>query len=239
MAGRGGFGRGELKPEIRLKLYNKAIRHFEKAKEFYETGQREAALREIAKATQVVRAFPEAYDLARKIHLELAHPKEASREEVLFQNYEGPKGASLYRLRDRLAQELELQKKFAPPPDVPFVPSLLVCGSLAAFLMGGMISEYRRLSQRPENRSGSRLLFLESFPDEEEAEVSAGWFFKLCALLLPGPSLFALLVLLGFRYYSDLFPVFLFSWVIVDGAVYFIFFADLSDLGGFRRPGAA
>ena len=64
------------------------------------------------------------------------------------------------------------------------------------------------------------------------------WLFVLCALLLPAPLIFSLLLLIGVRHSSDLIPVFFFGWIPVDLALYFIFFADLSDLGGaMRRPG--
>ena len=239
MMGRGAMGRGELRPEIRLKLYNEAIRHYELAKALHAEGRIPEAFREIRKATKVVNAFPEAYDLARKIHLELGNEKEAGEEEALFRLYEGDKGASLYRLRDRVAQEIAYRKKLAPPPDIPLIPALALSGLLAGISVFGIVYEYRRFLGKPKGPSEVGRLFLEHFPDEEEKEMVPSFFFKGCALFLPAPFIFSLLVLLGLRNYSDLLPVFLFSFLIVDLAIYFIFFADLSDLGGLRRPGGA
>ena len=216
MIGRGGGGQGELKPEIRLKLYDEAIRHYEKAKSLHAEGQTEEALREIRKATKVVARFPEAYELARTISLERGDEKEAKANEDLFQLYEGDKGASLYRLRDQVIQEIAFRKKVAPPPDLHPIPALL----LAAFLIGisifGMTYEYRRLTREPKEPTEADRLLLEPFPSEEEREIAPSLFFKGCILFLPGPFLFSLLVLLGFRNYSDLLPVFLFSFLIVD-----------------------
>lgn len=239
MMGRGAMGRGELKPEIRLKLYDEAILHYEKAKALQAEGRREEALQEIQKSTKLIRAFPEAYDLAGQIHLELGNQKEAEKNEALFRLYEGDKGASLYRLREGVAQEIDYRKRSAPPPDIPVIPAFLVSGLLIGISIFGMRSEYERLLGKPEKSSETERLFLERFPDEEGREIIPSLLFKAWALFLPAPFLFSFLVLLGLRNYSDLFPVFLFSFLVVDLAVYFIFFADLSDLGGFRRPGAA
>jgi tetratricopeptide (TPR) repeat protein len=240
MGGRGRMGGvAELKPEIRLKLYNEAIEHYEKAKAFYEAGDPKRSLGELEKATRVVRAFPEAYDLGRKIYQELGRPEKAAREEEFFRQYEGDKGASLVRLREAVHRELEQRQRSAPPPDIPFLPALLVSGFLAGIFLFGMAFEYRRLTQSSGGKGASKSIYLEAFPEEGEEEMVASGFFKLCVLLLPAPLLFLLLLLLGFRHASELFPIFLFSWLVVDAAVYLIFFADLSDLGGFRRPGGA
>lgn len=235
----GGGGRGELRPEIRLKLYNEAIRHYEKAEALHVEGRREDALREIRKATKVVRAFPEAYDLAAKIYGELGNEKEARANEDLFKLYEGDKGASLYRLRDRVIEEIAFRKKAAPPPDIQVLPAFLLSALLIGIALFGMIYEVRRLTGQSRKPSEEKRLFVESFPDEEEREAAPSLFFKGCVLFLPAPFLFLLLVLVGLRHYSDLLPVFLFSFLIVDLAIYLIFFADLSGLGGFRsgRPG--
>ena len=239
MAGRGALGRGELRPEIRLKIYNEAIRYFEKAKALRAEGRFEEALREIRKATKVVSAFPEAYDLAQRIHLELGDEKKAQEEEGLFKFYGGDKGASLYRLRDRIMEEIAFRKKTAPPPDIHIIPTFLVSGLLMGISIFGMIYEYRRLTRRPRETPEVERLFLESFPSEEGREVTPSLFFKGCVLFLPAPFIFSLLAGLGLRNYSDLLPVFLFSFLIVDLAIYLIFFADLSDLGSLRRPGGA
>ena len=236
MIGLGGGGQGELAPEIRLKLYDEAIRHYEKAKALHVEGRREEALHQIRKATKVVRAFPEAYDLAGRIYWELGNEKEARANENLFRLYEGDKGASLYRLRNRVIQEIAFRKKAAPPPDIQVIPAFLLSALLIGISIFGMTYEYRRLTQQPRKRPEEKQLFLESFPNEEEEEIVPSLFFKGCVLFLPAPSLFLLLVLLGFRNYSDLLPVFLFGFLIVDLAIYLIFFADLSDLGGLRRP---
>ena len=239
MIGRGGAGQGELRSEIRLKLYDEAIRHYEKAKSFRAQGLPEEALREIRKATKVVGRFPEAYELARKIHLELGNEKEARASEDLFKLYEGDKGASLYRLRERVIQEIDFRKKVAPPPDFRVIPTLVLSALLIGISIFGMTYEYRRLTQEPKEGSETQRLCLEPFPGEEGEAIASSLFFKGCVLFLPAPSLFSLLVLLGFRNYSDLLPVFLFGFLIVDLAIYLIFFADLSDLGGLRRPGGA
>ncbi len=235
----GRAGQGELKPEIRLKLYNEAIRHYEKAKSFHAQGRPEEALREIRKATKVVGRFPEAYGLARTIHLELGNAREAKANEDLFELYEGDKGASLYRLRDRMIQEIAFREKVAPPPDLQVIPTLALSALLIGISIFGMAYEYRRLTSGPEERSEVDRLFLAPFPSEEGKEVRPSLVFRGCVLFLPGPFLFSLLVLLGFRNYSDLLPAFLFSFLIMDLAIYLIFFADLSDLGGLRKPGGA
>lgn len=237
MTGRGFLGRGELRPEIRLKLYNEAIHHYEKAKALHAEGRVEEALREIHKATKIVRAFPEAYELAQKIHLALGNEREAQGDEDLFRLYKGDKGASLYRLREGVIQEIAYRKKFAPPPDIPVIPALLLAGLLMGISIFGVIYEYRRLTRQPKERLDVERLFLEPFPSEEGREIRPSLFLKGCVLFLPAPFLFSLLVLLGLRNYSDLLPIFLFGFLITDLAIYFIFFADLSDLGGLRRPG--
>ena len=237
MAGRGCFGGVELKPEIRIKLYNEAIAHYEKAKALYAAGERKKALSELHKAVKTVAAFPEAHDLARQIHLELGNQKEAAIDENFFRQYGGDRGASLYRLRDKVAEEIQFRAKFTAPPDVPFGPSLLLSGSLAVVLFLGMSYDSSRFKRDPKRRDGERRIFIEEFPDEEEEESGATWLFKLCVLLLPVPFLFALLILLGVRHSSDLIPVFLFGWAVSDLLIYTIFFADFSDAGGgFRRP---
>lgn len=238
MAGRGMVEKGELKPELRLKLYNEAIRHYEKAEALYQSGQSKEALRELAKATKVVNAFPEAHDLAQKIYREQGKLKEAEEEEDLFRNFKGPEGASLYKLRDKLTEEIELRKASAPPPDIQLVPALLLSAFLATVLIFGMVFEHRRLTGgSPSSQVVKNPILLESFPSEEEAEVTPSWLFKLFTLLLPAPFLFLLIVLLGLRNLSEVLPVLLFCWGAVDAVVYLIFFADLSDLQGFRRPG--
>ena len=238
MGGQGGLGRGELRPEIRLKLYDQAIAHYEKARTFHAAGQAGEALSSLRKATKIVTAFPEAYELARRIHGELGNQKEAQEAEKLFREYGGDRGASLFKLRERIVQDIELRRKSAPSPDVKPIPSFLLSGCLAGILLFGMIYEYRRLSRKPEENPEVKGIFLEKFPEEEE-ELSPSWFFKLCVLLFPAPCLFSLLVFLGFRTYSDLAPVFFLSWAVVAVAIYLIFFADFSDVGGFRRPSGA
>lgn len=239
MAGQGGVERGELKPEIRLKLYNEAVRHYEKAKSFHAASRMEEALRELRKATKVVRAFPEAYGLARQIYFEIGNEKEARANDDLFSLYEGDKGASLYRLRERMIQEITFLKKAAPPPDFQVIPTLLVSALLIGILIFAMIYEYRRLIGEPQERPEVEQLFLEPFPGEEGRGAAPSLFLKGCALFLPAPFIFSLLVLLGLRNYSDLLPVFLFGFLIVDFAIYLIFFADLSDLGGLPRSRGA
>lgn len=237
MAGRNLTGKGELKPELRLKLYNEAIGHFEKAKAHWTQGRAEEALKEIRKATAVVKAFPEAYQLARTIYLQTQQPQKVRREEELFRQYEGEQGASLYRLRDQVMQEIEVRRQFAPPPDFDAGPAFMLLGLAAAILIFGMIFERlatRGLWGRPDSQ---RSLILERFPEEEE-EAPVSWFFKVCGLLLPGPLIFLLLVGWGLRNYSEIVPVLLFGWILVDLAIHLIFFADLSGLGGLgsRRP---
>ena len=95
LAGMGGGGAqapgAQLKPEIRLKIYNDAIRHYEKAQALYGEGKKEEALHELRKATNTVRAFPEAYQFARKICLELGKSKEADEQEGYFDFFGGIK----------------------------------------------------------------------------------------------------------------------------------------------------
>ena len=100
---------------------------------------------------------------------------------------------------------------------------------------------YRKRRSITERRESQ--ILLDSFPgDAEEDEVRLSWLFKLCALLFPAPLILFLLLSMGIRYYSDFIPVFLFAWIIVDLAIYLIFFADFSDFGGggggggFRGP---
>ena len=236
MAGRGGLGKGELRAEIRLKLYDEAIRHYEKAQALHQSGHADEALREIRKAKKVVNAFPEACDLARRIYLERGQSKEALEEERLWRFFGGDRGSSLYRLRDKVIQEIEFQKKSQPPPDFQARPALLLSGCVAGILIFGMVYEYWRFTRRAEERPQTRSIFLERFPDEER-EMKPSWLFKLCVLLLPAPFFFSLLVLLGLCRYSDLLPLFLLAWVVADVFLYLIYLADLSGLGDFRRPG--
>ncbi len=239
MAGRGTLRRGELRPEIRVKIYSKAIDHYEKAKSLHEAGYEEEALRELRKATKVYSRFPEAYQLAREIYLKLGKPKEAQEQEVLLRYAGGAGGASPYELRQRAYREIEVRKANAPPPDIEPAGAFLLSGASVALLLLGMIFEYWRLNRSAEERGKAAPIFLERFPSDQEGEVTTSSLFKLYVLLLPAPVIFSLLVLFGFRYYTDLWPLFCFSWAIVDVTIYLIFFADLRDLGGFRRPRGA
>ena len=240
MAGsRGWMSKGELKAEIRLKLYHEAIDHLEKAKTLHVQGEPQKALEEIHRATKVVSAFPDAYDLARKIYLEWGKVKEARDQEMLFQNYGGANGVSLYRLRDQLIEDIRVREEFAAPPDFRTFPAFLVSAVSIGFLVLVMVFEHARFTGklgRGTNVSTSSLI-LEPFPDEEEPDLSYSWVFKTCLFLLPGPILFALLVLGGLRHYSDVIPILLFGWIPLVLGIYLIFFADLSGLSSFRPRG--
>ncbi len=237
MAGGNFRGRGELKPEIRLRLYNEAIAHFESARDHLAAGRSEEALKEIRKATGVVKAFPEAYALAQAVYLRNHQPEKAREQEGFFKHYGGNEGASLYHLRDRVAKEVELRKKFAPPPDFQAGPALGFSAMGAAALILGIFLERVLRRGKFQRKDPSRSLFLEPFHDEEEAE-PVSWLFKLCVLLLPVPLIFALLVSWGLRNYSEIVPILLFAWILTDLGLYLIFFADLSGLSGLRprRP---
>ena len=238
MAGAGRMSNAQLKPEIRLKIYNEAIHHYEKAKALYREARAQEALGELQKAIHVIRAFPEAYDLARKIYLDLGNEREAEHQSALFKTYEGGKGASLFRLRDEVARVVRLRIKSAPPPDFEVKPAFFHSGLLAGILFLGMTYDWYRMKRKMKRSGDAPSLILGSFPGDEEKEARISWFFKLCLLLLPAPSIFSLLLFVGVRYYSDLVPVFLFYWVLADLAIYLIFFADFSGLGGaMRRPG--
>lgn len=241
MAGRGGswpgMGKAELRPEARLKIYNEAIEHYEKAKALYEAGKQEAALKELKRATKVFSGFPEAYGLAQKIYLELGDEEAAAREERLFREHEGHKGASLYKLREKVHEQVLLRKKQAPTDEIPLVPSFLLSACLALVLAFGMIYEHRLRNESSANPATNKI-FLEPFPsDREKEEAESSGLFKLYVLVLPAPVLFTLLLAVGFRSYSDLIPIFLFSWAVVDAVIYLLFFADFSGMAGFRRPG--
>ena len=235
---RGGLSEDtQLRPEVRLKIYNHAISHFEKARAHYEMGRRKEALKEIWKATREVSAFPEAYDLARTIYQELGDEKGRAKAEALYKQHSGDKGASLYKLRAKVADEIRLRRKFAPPPDFNPVQAYVVSAVAAFILILGMVYEYHRLSQvtPPSPQSGS--IFLAPFPSDRETEVSLDtWFMKFCVLALPAPFIFSLMVLLGFRYYSDILAPFFLMFLVTDVVLYLVFFADLTDLGVFRRP---
>ncbi|GEM_PF-2267388 len=235
MVGGGGrFGKSALRAEIRLKFYNEAIGHYEKAKALFEGGRPQEALQLVNRALRVISEFPEAYDLRRRIYLELGEPAKAGEEGKLFERYGGGK-ASLYKLRELVVLEIAEKKKHTPPPDIQPAAAYAISGGVALACILGMIYEYRRLTARPED-SLDQSVILERFPGDETAEVNATWLFKGCGLLLPAPFFFALLVFLGFRHYSNLLPLFLFSWVMAAVAVYLIFFADLRGLGeGLRR----
>ena len=243
LTGMGGGGQvpgAQLKPEIRLKIYNESIRHYETAKALYEEGRKEDALQELRQATKIVRSFPEAYELSRKIYLELGRQREANEQEGFFEFYGGKQGASLLRLRSEMARVVKRRIKLAPPPDIQAKSAFQLSGVLAAVLILGMSYDVYRKNLSVKEKRESRIL-LDSFPsDEEEDEVRLSWLFKLCVLLFPAPLIFFLLLSLGVRYYSEFFPVFLFAWIIVDLAIYLIFFADFSDFGGggggFRGP---
>lgn len=237
MAGRGSLGKGELKPELRLKLYNEAIGHFEKAKALLEAGRTEDALGEIQKATRVVNAFPEAYALAQFIYSETQRPEKASEQATLFRQHGGD-GASLYQLRNQAAREVEARSRFAPPPDFKGGPAFLFSGFISAILIAGLFLERIWMERKLRGPDRGRSIILEPFKEEEEAE-PVSWRFKTLILLLPAPLVFALLVTLGLRHYSDIVPILLFGWILIDLGIYLIFLADLSGLGGFRsqRPG--
>ena len=236
MTGSGQFRKAQLKAEIRLKFYNDAIAHYEKAKALFEQGDPRGALQELHKALRVISDFPEAYDLRRRIYLALGDSAKAREEEGLFRHYGGDKGASLYALREKVIQEIAEKKKHEPPPDLKPLPSYVLSGLVALACILGMIYEYRRLVSPSKDDRSVQKVFLEKFASDEENEVNASWFFKLCVLLLPGPFFFSLLVFLGLRHYSNLLPLFFFSWVVADVALYLIFFADLRNLGdGLRR----
>ncbi len=237
MAGRGATGRGELKPELRLKLYNQAIAHYEKAKSLYRSGRSEEALRELGRATKVLNNFPEAHEFAQRIYLEQGNLQKAQKEEELFNLFRGPEGASLLKLREKAIEEIELERKLAPPPDLQPIPTFIFSAVFTALLLWGMVFEYRRLTGRSEKGQTKNPILLESFPDEEVGEISPSWFLKLLGMLLPAPFLFSLIVLLGLQNFSEVLPLFLFSWGVVDAVVYLIFFADLSNFRGLRRPG--
>ena len=237
MAGGGQTSGAQLKPELRLKIYNEAIRHFEKAKTLRAQGRMKDALHELHKATKVVRAFPEVYDLARQIYLEMENEEEAGKQAELFKNYGGNEGVSLYRLREDVARVVRARKKMARPPDFRDGPSHLFSGTLVGVLLMGMFYDFHRRNEIMKGRSEGRSILLGSFPSDDEEAIPPSWLFKLCTFLLPAPLIFSLLLVFGVRYYSDLIPVLLFAWIVVDAALYFIFFADLSDLGGgMRRP---
>lgn len=230
----------ELKAEIRLKIYNEAIRHYEKAKSFYHEGRSEEALRELTKATQVVNAFPEAYDLARKIYQGLGRKGEAQEQETLYEKHGGGKGGSLYNLRNRVAEEIIVRQRLVPSPDISVGQALLFSGLSTGLFIFGMFFEYRRIKGKLGTQRASHSLILQPFHEEEGGgDVSFSWVFKLCLLFLPAPFLFLLLVALGVRHYADLVPVLLFGWALLDLALYLIYFADFSDLGQFRRPGGS
>lgn len=235
--GRPGFGSsGELRADLRLKIYNEAIAHYEKAKSLDGAGKTKEAIAEIGKATKVFRNFPEAYELARMLYLKRGLLEKAREQESLFLYYGGNKGASLYELRDKLAREWVLQEASLPPPDLELFPSFFFSGLVAILLILGLFLEYRRFTfETGEAQQAS--IFLESFPNDEEREAVSSWLFKLGVLCLPAPFLFSFLVFLGVRRFADLIPLFLFSWVIVAVGIYLIFFADLSDLNRLRRPG--
>ena len=232
MAGRtSGFsGKGELKAEIRLKIYNQAIGHFEEAQEFYRSGDSNQALHEIHKAVKTFKAFPEAYQLASIIYESEGRHREAHEQQMLAQQ----SGISLYALRDRVTEEMKVRQKFSPPPDFKPFPAFLFSLTLGVVLLLGMVYEHFRLRSKSADRPSS--LILEPFPDEEE-EIEVSALFKTCALLLPAPFIFAFLIILGLRQYNDVIPILIFSWIMVDFGIYLIFFADLSGLGGFRPGG--
>ena len=243
MAGMGGgqTSGAQLKPEIRLKIYNEAIRHYEMAQSLYAEGRKEEALHELRHATKIVRAFPEVYELSQKIYLELGKVREADEQAGFFEFYGGKQGASLLRLRNDLIRLVKRRIKLAPPPDIQRKPALQLSGVLAAILFLGMFYDVYRKKRSEKARRQSQIL-LGSFAGDDEDEVRLSWLFKLCALFFPAPLIVFLLLFLGVRYYSDFFPVFLFAWVIIDLAVFLIFFADFSDFGsgggggGFRGP---
>jgi len=231
----GGFlsGKGELKGEIRLQIYTEAIGHYELAQSLYASGDLERALKEIQKATRTAQAFPEAYDLAESIYRKLGKFQAAEEQARLFKKYGGLEGASLYSLRDRLAEEIRVRQKHIPP-DIPLFPSIFFSGILAVVLILGMAAEYGRLAGelRWQNRQNS--IILDPFPEEEEVDLSFSWLFRTCLFLLPGPVLFALLVLSGLRHFSEVMPILIFGWAMIDLGIYLVFFADLSGLSGFR-----
>ncbi len=242
MAGGGGGQMGaQLKPELRLKIYNQAIGHYETAKALYEEGRKEEALRELQKAVKVIRAFPEAYELSRNIYLEMGNEKEAREQESLFEFYGGKKGASLYRLRQEVSRLAKRRIKLASPPDVDKKSATRVLGVFLGLLFLGMFYDVYRM--RLEAKEQKSQVILDSFPGDEYHEERVSWIFKLCALLLPAPVVLLLLLSLGVRYYSELLPIFVFSWLVADIAIYLIFFADFSDFGsggrgsGPRGPG--
>lgn len=231
MIGSGQFKKSALKAEIRLKLYNEAIDYYEKARALWAEGQADKALEALRKAVRVVSDFPEAYDLRRQIYLALGDKARAKEEEALFRAYGGERGISLYRLREKTLQEVEYRKKHSPPPDIqPSVAYALSTGVALACILG-MIYEYRRLTRPGKEDLLVQKVILEKFPSDEEVDMNASWFFKGCALLLPAPFFFSLLVFLGLHHYSNLLPVFFFSWTLSALAVYLIFFADLRSLG--------
>ena len=231
-------GRPELKPEIRLKIYSQAIEHYEKAEALYRAGRPAEALKELKNATRTFSEFPEAYDLARKIYLELGDEKRAKEEEELFLRYKGHQGASLYKLREKVREQVENRRRLAPPPDIAFLPSLLISMLLAAVSILGMIYEYRFKTRAFKDETGDNSIILEPFPSQTENQnFVPGPLFKLLTLFLPGPLLFSILLLLGFQSTTDVVPVLSLCWVAIDLITYLIFFADFSDVSGMRRSG--
>lgn len=231
-------GKAELKPEIRFKIYNEAIGHYEKGKVLYQAGEKEKALKELHKAVHVFSDFPEAYALIRKICLDLGDEKQAGETEKLFRRYRGSEGASLYRLRDEIKEQIENQKALRPPPDIPFVPSLLLSFFVATISIFGMYYEYRLKTKMSGGGTGFGGIVLEPFPSESESsEFEPSLFFKLLALFLPGVFFFILLLLFGLRHRAELGPILMPCWVAVDLLVYLVFFADFSDVSGMRRTG--
>lgn len=240
LAGRPLQEQGELDIELRLKLYNRAIARFEKAKALHAIGRKTEALEEIQRATKIVAAFPEAYDLARRIYLERGDPAQAAEEENTFRYYEGDKGASLYRLRTKVMETVGRRRKATPPPEIDPVPTYVASGFAALLLLLGMIYDHRRFRRELRETDRVRKLVLEPFPDDDFlTRPGPSGFFRFCALLLPGPFLFSLLVLWGVRHYLTLLPLFLFGLTVIDITLYVVFFMESSDSGGFRRPGGA
>lgn len=241
MAGGGGGQIGaQLKPELRLKIYNQAIGHYETAKALHEEGRKEEALEELQKAVKTIRAFPEAYELAHTIYVEMGDEKRAQEQEKLFEFYGGRKGASLYRLREEVSRLAKRRIKLAPPPDVDKKSAFRVLGVFMGILFLGMFYDLYRMWLGAKDRKTK--ILLGNFPGDEFHEDRVSWIFKLCALLMPAPVILLLLLSLGVKYYSDILPIFTFSWLVADIAVYLIFFADFSDFGsggggGFRGRG--
>jgi tetratricopeptide (TPR) repeat protein len=217
--------RAELKAEFKLKVYDKAILHFQKGRNLFEQGKYDEAMKPLKRALQIVPDFPEAHKLLLTAYEKTGELKNVEKLRRTFP--EMGRIEPLLARRTELAKEIEQRELLDTSPRVPRKWGLLGALLCVALLGGGLMVEYRRIRNR--FSPGKSSIIVEPFAgDEVEMEMSP--LFKLYLFLLPFPTFFVLLLALGMQKVYEVISFVLFLGAVTDLAIWTIFFSSLWDL---------